>query len=413
MVTVFVCAIQNVPAAEQNHFSFYKWFQDFQIYFKSSDTYPKYTCSRQQRQSTLDKNFKIIWNVPSFQCHKYGLNFSQLTKWGITQNYGDSFRGDQIALLYDPGFFPALLEANIGSDLVRRNGGVPQEGNLTAHLEIFADQIQNKLIPDKNFAGVAIIDFEHWRPIWNENFGSLTPYRKLSRMIEQNKHPLWTVSQIEKEASKRFEKAAWQFFRATLKTARKLRPNALWGYYGFPLCFNYTPKNQQAKCSSSVMDNNERLKWLFVESSGIFPSLYYKRYGMNENTRASFMEGRMTEAMRVSFMSNSPSPVYPYTWLKYYDTKEFVNQNDLINSFIVPKKEGAAGVIIWGASNDVNTEQKCRALNEYIETVLGPTVQQVLKTPKEEIYTVTGSNNVEKPGVDIGDTNNVDYVFSA
>lgn len=88
-------------------------------------------------------------------------------------------------------------------------------------------------------------------------------------------------------------------------------------------------------------------------------------------------------------------------------------QNDLINSFIVPKKEGAAGVIIWGASNDVNTEQKCRALNEYVETILGPTAQQVLKTPKEEIYTVTGSNNVEKPGVDIGDTNNVDYVFSA
>lgn len=91
--------------------------------------------------------------MPSFQCHKYGLNFSQLTKWDITQNYGDSFRGDKISLLYDPGFFPALLEANIGSDLVRRNGGVPQEGNLTAHLEIFADQIQNKLIPDKNFAG--------------------------------------------------------------------------------------------------------------------------------------------------------------------------------------------------------------------------------------------------------------------
>lgn len=46
---------------------------------------------------------------------------------------------------------------------------------------------------------MAIIDFEHWRPIWNENFGSLTPYKKLSRIIEQNKHPLWTVSQIEKE----------------------------------------------------------------------------------------------------------------------------------------------------------------------------------------------------------------------
>lgn len=102
----------------------------------------------------FQKTFKIIWNVPSFQCHKYGLNFSEVSKWGITQNYADPFRGDKIALLYDPGLYPALLETTAEGDLVRRNGGVPQEGNITLHLEIFADQIKNKLIPDENFAGL-------------------------------------------------------------------------------------------------------------------------------------------------------------------------------------------------------------------------------------------------------------------
>ncbi len=94
-----------------------------------------------------------MWNVPTFQCHKYGLNFSQVSKWGMSQNYGDEFRGDRIALLYDPGWFPALLEANVGSDLVRRNGGVPQDGDITKHLEIFEQQIETKFIPDRNFAG--------------------------------------------------------------------------------------------------------------------------------------------------------------------------------------------------------------------------------------------------------------------
>lgn len=47
---------------------------------------------------------------------------------------------------------------------------------------------------------------------------------------------------------------------------------------------------------------------------------------MNENTRAAFMKGRMDEAIRVSLRSQSQSPVYPYTWLKYYDTKDFVEQ---------------------------------------------------------------------------------------
>lgn len=74
------------------------------------------------------------------------------------QNYEDTFRGDKIALLYDPGLFPALLEANMDSDFIRRNGGVPQEGNITQHLEIFADQIQNKLMPNKNFSGKEIDD---------------------------------------------------------------------------------------------------------------------------------------------------------------------------------------------------------------------------------------------------------------
>lgn len=91
--------------------------------------------------------------MPTFQCHKYGLNFSFLTDYGIVVNQGDSFRGDKIALLYDPGLFPALLEANEGSDSVKRNGGVPQEGDLNHHLDLFAEQIQNKLILDRDFSG--------------------------------------------------------------------------------------------------------------------------------------------------------------------------------------------------------------------------------------------------------------------
>lgn len=106
-----------------------------------------------KRSPQFQKTFKIVWNVPTFQCHKYGMNFSEVSDWGITQNYGDPFRGDKIALLYDPGLFPALLETTTEGDLVRRNGGVPQEGNITLHLEIFTDLIKNKLIPDENFAG--------------------------------------------------------------------------------------------------------------------------------------------------------------------------------------------------------------------------------------------------------------------
>lgn len=113
------------------------------------------------RSPALDKPFKIVWNVPSFQCHKYGINFTHVSKWGITQNYGDTFRGDNIALLYDPGWFPALLETNADNDYVRRNGGVPQEGDIDKHLQIFEEQIDTKLIPDKEFSGK--LKISSWR----------------------------------------------------------------------------------------------------------------------------------------------------------------------------------------------------------------------------------------------------------
>ncbi|XP_065215815.1 hyaluronidase A-like [Planococcus citri] len=415
IITIFAC-LTTVPAAEQNFSPFYGWIQSWfqpQAAAPQSKSAPiNIGTNGIKRNPSFQKNFKIVWNVPTFQCHKYGLNFSQVSDWGITQNYGDTFRGDRIALLYDPGWFPALLETTAQSDPVKRNGGVPQEGDVEKHLELFAEQIKNKLIPDENFAGIAIIDFEHWRPVWSENFGSLLQYRQISRQNEQHKHPLWSGGEIEREASRRFEKAAWQFMRRTLKMARKMRPKALWGYYGFPLCFNFTPKNNRAKCSDSVMENNERIKWLFEESSAIYPSLYYKKYSMTQHTRAQFMEGRVTESMRVARMSSTPTPVYPYTWFKYYDSKEFVDKNDLINSMVIPKKDGAAGVIIWGSSNDVNTESKCRSLHNYVNTVLGPAAKQILHLPKEQVSSILTNIIVEKPvTIDPSDNNNVDYVF--
>lgn len=41
-----------------------------------------------------------------------------------------------------------------------------------------------------------------------------------------------------------------------------------------------------------------------------------------------------------------------------------------------PAQAGAKGVVIWGASRDVNTKEKCQELADYVETVLGPAVQQ-------------------------------------
>uniref|UniRef100_A0A8D8UZ88 Hyaluronidase n=1 Tax=Cacopsylla melanoneura TaxID=428564 RepID=A0A8D8UZ88_9HEMI len=323
------------------------------------------------------ERFDVYWNVPTFQCHQYGLNFSSVRQWGILDNENGHFRGDQIALLYDPGMFPALLRAG-GGDFVKRNGGVPQEGDLELHIESLEAQINGKLIPDRSFSGLGIIDFEHWRPVFEENFGSLDEYRRVSRKIEKSRHPFMSYSAIDQQAEQRFEQAAKDFMYNSLILMKKLRPQAKWGYYGFPLCFNYTPRNQKPQCTPSVRDNNNRNRWLFSASSSLYPSLYLKHSNMTEIDRMRFMQGRLEETNRV----RDASPVYPYIWFKYFDDKEFLKDSDMINSIIIPKKLGADGVIIWGSSNDVNSERKCRALVSYLHNTLGPAVKRVRRTPR-------------------------------
>lgn len=321
--------------------------------------------------------FHVYWNVPTFQCHQYGLNFSDVRQWGIIENEQGHFRGNEIALLYDPGVFPALLTAG-GGDYVKRNGGVPQEGDLNLHIQTLESHVEGKLIPDRSFSGLGIIDFEHWRPVFEENFGSLDEYRKLSRKIEKGKHPFLPYTSINQEATRRFEQAAKDFMYNSLILLRKLRPNAKWGYYGFPLCFNYTPRNLKATCTPSVRDNNNRNRWLFSASTSIYPSLYLKHKNMTEYDRLRFMQGRLDEANRIK----EGKPVYPFIWFKYFDNKEFLKNSDMINALVVPRKMGSQGVIIWGSSNDVNTERKCQNLLSYLHNTLGPAVKTVRRTPK-------------------------------
>lgn len=138
-----------------------------------------------------------------------------------------------------------------------RNGGVPQEGNLTKHLEVFREHLINQ-IPDKSFHGVGVIDFESWRPIFRQNWASLQPYKKLSIEIVRRKHPFWDNQSVEQEAKRRFEKYGKLFMEETLKAAKQIRPSASWGYYAYPYCYNLTPNQHSSQCDSATMLENDK-----------------------------------------------------------------------------------------------------------------------------------------------------------
>jgi len=57
--------------------------------------------------------------------------------------------------------------------------GIPQLGNLSHHLVQVATDLETA-IPDVAFAGVGVIDFESWRPLFRWNWDSLSGRRPIS-----------------------------------------------------------------------------------------------------------------------------------------------------------------------------------------------------------------------------------------
>ncbi|XP_071443471.1 hyaluronidase-like isoform X2 [Hetaerina americana] len=302
--------------------------------------------------------------------------------------------GSTSLIMYDPGEFPALVD-DAGNDpgpskraVTHRNGGLPQLGDLTLHLKTFRAELE-KMIPDPLFSGVAVIDFEFWRPVWRENWGSLLPYRELSRKLMQNKHPYWSKDQVEREARQKFEVSARKFMEDTLKLARRLRPNGRWGYYAFPYCFNFTPRNPGPECSPETKIDNDRIMWLYDASSAIFPSIYLENKKLTEEEHYEFIYGRVNEAKRVS---GGSTPVYPYVWYKYRDTPNYLSKVDLFNSLVTPRLLNADGAMIWGSGKDVDSEAKCKRLLTYATNTLGPIAKYVSDLPEGKVTNVDFQN---------------------
>ncbi|XP_063633226.1 uncharacterized protein LOC134804199 [Cydia splendana] len=318
--------------------------------------------------------FQVYWNVPTFQCKSKKIVFENLfDKYGIIQNQNDIFQGEQVTILYDPGLFPAILQEESSGKLRTRNGGVPQEGDLDEHLTAFRF-VLDQAIPDTDFSGIGIIDFESWRPVFRQNsWGVLTPYRNLSLHIERQRHPLWTNSMIEREAKRRFERAGREFMQATVALARLLRPQAKWGYYGFPYCFNMAGSKPVETCPTIVQQENDQISWLWTESTALYPSVYSSK-NLSSAQLAGLIRGRVAESARVG----RGVPILPYFWYKYRDAG-FMSEVDLKTALKAMYKSHTSGFIVWGSSNDVNSVTKCEKLKTYLDYILGPEIAKYTK----------------------------------
>ena len=174
--------------------------------------------------------YPVFWSVANVP------KSVDITKWGIKPANWTVCGGLS-------GGWPTLGEGKVpGSDPKHNtsyymtpivNGGVPQAANLTLHLEELAKAVALR-IPDPQWAGLGIMDFEEWVPSYYGNIASCgghnSKYQNYSRQLVWKKHPSWSAEQVEAQAKTEFETAGVKMFVASLELARKLRPNAIWGF---------------------------------------------------------------------------------------------------------------------------------------------------------------------------------------
>ncbi|KAF6717716.1 Hyaluronidase PH-20 [Oryzias melastigma] len=324
-----------------------------------------------------DHPFVAIWNAPTDRCQQLEIPLDTAAFQAVTTPANRP--GQFLTLFYEDrlGLYPKV-------DTIKRKiykGGIPQNGNLTEHLLKAEGQI-NRYISQDSSPGLAVIDWESWRPLWDQNWGSKRIYQKLSIAHALQMAPFLSLKHISKLAKTQFQQSGRSFMEKTISLGIGERPSRRWGFYLFPDCFNYgwDKTNYTGKCSEKIQKQNNQLLWLWERSTALFPSIYLHKGLRNSPRAALFARNRVQEAVRVAALPKRPYtvPIYVYSRPLYRDqTQLFESQMDLISTVGESAALGASGVVMWGGIKDYNKKVSCQSLSEFLRSTFNPYIANV------------------------------------
>lgn len=328
-----------------------------------------------------NRPFVVAWDVPTQDCgprHKVPLN-ETLQVFDVRASPNEGFVNQNITIFYRDrlGLYPHFNA--VGKSI---HGGVPQNGSLWAHLKMLQEHVEH-YIRTQEPAGLAVIDWEDWRPVWLRNWQDKDVYRRSSRQLVASRHPNWSSEShnVDKQAQLEFEFAARQFMLETLRFVKAVRPRHLWGFYLFPDCYNHDYvqnwESYTGRCPDVEVSRNDLLSWLWAESTALFPSVYLDEILASSAQGRNFVSFRIQEALRVANIhhANHALPVYVFTRPSYSRKLTELSEMDLISTIGESAALGAAGVILWGDA--VYTTETCQHLKDYLTRQLIPYVVNV------------------------------------
>ncbi|XP_035521697.1 hyaluronidase PH-20-like [Morone saxatilis] len=324
-----------------------------------------------------DHPFVAIWNAPTDQCQLLDIPLDTAAFQAVTTPAAVS--GQFLTIFYEDrlGLYPKV-------DISKRKryrGGVPQNGNLTEHLAKARGQIHHFISQDSS-PGLAVIDWESWRPLWDQNWGSKRIYQKLSITHALQIAPFLSSKKVSNLAKNQFQQAGQRFMEKTISLGIGERPSRRWGFYLFPDCFNYgwDKPGYTGKCSTKTQKQNNQMVWLWERSTALFPSIYLHQTLRNSPKAMLYVRNRVQEALRVAMLPKRlyTMPVYVYSRPLYRDqTEKFLSQADLVSTIGESAALGASGVVMWGGTKDYNNKAACQSLSEYLTSTFNPYIANV------------------------------------
>ncbi|MFM9958830.1 MAG: hypothetical protein ACKVZJ_12210 [Phycisphaerales bacterium] len=269
-----------------------------------------------------------------------------------------------VAFLYeqDAGRFPRFYAGK------EEHGGIPQRANIAAHLDELSRDIQRD-IPDPNFNGWAVIDYESWDPVWEL---TKPEYREASKQHTRRTAGPRAAEDIERLAKASYESAAKRFMLETIRHCKKLRPRAKWGYYALPWG-TYAP-------------HQRKTQWLWDASDALYPCLYADKEGLPPGQSpngslqrdARVYEGDLRLRLQIAERLGAGKPVIPILWVRYDGIGsnlfgKFVTDADLEIMLRVPREERVDGIMFWNtATNPGEAGQLRRFISEKLTPALPP-----------------------------------------
>lgn len=247
-----------------------------------------------------------------------------------------------------------------------------------------------KTIPNVQQTGVAFLDIE---TIAFQYGGYVPGYKGSGQQLVWNKWKEYlelkwpqvfigkTEAQKQDYISKSYAAQVGRFVQMCFECARKLRPGLKWGQYGYP---NWRNAEYGYPRPNKFSLENDALGWLWKTTDISSPCLYLPYRSVSDSISSpepglqnSWFVNNMlkTNTLEGRRCVGEGKLVIPYVGLYHMEyctpniREQWLSDEDLEKTIMIPKENGANGVIIWGI---IDSEEKRNQYQKQIDERLMP-----------------------------------------